>query len=416
MSKTLQKKFVVTAMIAVTVLLAVVLGAVNLFNALTQARQSDQLLTALAMQEGFGPVPRFDGEFDGQAPSFRREARGGFFREPLTEDSRMSALYFVVRLDSEDQVQSVDLRHISSVDEEEAAALALQAAADSRGYGRIGDLKYQFVEPADGCRACVFLDVSQQLRSVRRTAALSALAGVLAWGAMLVLVWALSRRAIRPIAENMQRQRQFVTDAGHELKTPLAIIQANVEAMELMGGESKYSRNIRSQVRRLSGLTQNLLTLARMDESSAPPQLEAVDLSALAISSLDMFRESAALKELAVEADIREGVMVQANRQQLGQLLSILLDNAVKYCPRGGRVALSLSQEDKAVLRLRNTVEQPVDTERIFDRFYRADSARTQQGGGYGIGLSAAEAIVRLHKGEIGAAMSGDEIEFTVRI
>lgn len=416
MSKTLQKKFVVTAMIAVTVLLAVVLGAVNLFNALTQARQSDRLLTALAMQEGFGPAPRFDGDFDGQEPPFRREARGGFFREPLTEDSRMSALYFVVRLDSEDRVQSVDLRRISSVDEEGAAALALQAAANSRGYGRIGDLKYQFVEPAEGCRACVFLDVSQQLRSVRRTAALSALAGVLAWGAMLVLVWALSRRAIRPIAENMQRQRQFVTDAGHELKTPLAIIQANVEAMELMGGESKYSRNIRSQVRRLSGLTQNLLTLARMDESSAPPQLETVDLSALAVSSLDMFRESAALKELTVAADIREGVTVQANRQQLGQLLSILLDNAVKYCPQGGRLALSLYREDRAVLRLRNTVEQTVDTERIFDRFYRADSARTQQGGGYGIGLSAAEAIVRLHKGEIGAAMDGGEIEFTVRI
>ena len=162
MSKTLQKKFVVTAMIAVTVLLAVVLGAVNLFNALTQARQSDRLLTALAMQEGFGPAPRFDGDFDGQEPPFRREERGGFFREPLTEDSRMSALYFVVRLDSENQVQSVDLRRISSVDEEGAAALALQAAADNRGYGRIGDLKYQFVEPAEGCRVCGSLFFAQR--------------------------------------------------------------------------------------------------------------------------------------------------------------------------------------------------------------------------------------------------------------
>ena len=419
MSKTLQKKFIVTAMIAVTVLLAVVLGAINLGNALSQARQSDRLLTSLAMQEGFGPVPRFDDfdDFDGEGFPGRRQNRGGFFRDPLNEDSRMSALYFVVRMDDEGQVLDVDLRNISSVTEEEAAELALRAvAADTRGYGRIGDLKYQFVEPAEGIRSCVFLDVSQQLRSVRRTAALSALAGVLAWGAMLALVWALSRRAIRPIAENMQRQRQFVTDAGHELKTPLAIIQANVEAMELTGGENKYSRNIRSQVQRLSGLTQNLLTLARMDESSAPLQLETVDLSALAASALDMFREPAALKELTVEAYIAEGVTLHANRQQMGQLLSILLDNAVKYCPAGGALRLSLRQEDKAVLRLRNTVEDTVDTERIFDRFYRADSARSQKGGGFGIGLSAAEAIVRLHKGEISASCENGEIEFTVRL
>lgn len=409
MTKALQKKFVVTAMIAVTLLLIAVLGAVNLVNALSQSRQSDRLLQSLAMQEGFGPTLRREEEPPGRP--------GGFFREPMTEDSRMAALYFVVRLDAEDQVLGVDLRRIASVDRAQAEALAVQAAAGGRGYGRIGDLKYQIVETADDCRSCIFLDVSQQHRSILRVAALSALAGLLAWAAMLLLVRALSRRAIRPIAENMERQRRFVTDAGHELKTPLAIIQANVDAMELTGGENKYSRNIRGQTERLSSLTQNLLTLARMDESSAPPELTELSLSELAAESLEMFREGAALKTIAVETEIADDVHVRGDRQQLQQLLSILLDNAVKYCPEGGRLSLGLRQEAGAVLRIANSLgdERP-DTEHIFDRFYRADSARSQKGGGYGIGLSAAQAIVRLHRGEIGAACEDDEIVFTVKL
>ena len=329
----------------------------------------------------------------------------------------MSALYFVVRLDSEDQVQSVDLRRISSVDKEEAEALATQAMENSRGYGRIGEMKYQLVETAADCQSLIFLDIGMQQRSVLRTAVLSVMAGILAWCAMLVLVWALSRRAIRPIAENMERQRQFVTDAGHELKTPLAIILANTEAMELTGGETRYSRNIRSQVTRLSGLTQNLLTLARIDESSVPPDLTELPFSQLALESLEMFREPASLKNIRMEEQIPEGLCLRADRQQMSQLLSILLDNAVKYCPEGGRIALELRQEDKLVLRLRNTAPaEKVDVERIFDRFYRADSSRSRKSGGYGIGLSAAQAIVQLYKGQIQAAYEGDDIVFTVKL
>ena len=408
MIQTLQKKFIVTAMIAVTVLLALLLGGLNLANALTQLHQSDRMLQSLAMQEGFGPSPRFDGDFPG---------RPGLFREDLNEDSRMSALYFVVRLDSEGQVQNVDLRHIASVDKEEAEALATQAMENSRGYGRIGEMKYQLVETAADCQSLIFLDIGMQQRSVLRTAVLSVMAGILAWCAMLVLVWALSRRAIRPIAENMERQRQFVTDAGHELKTPLAIILANTEAMELTGGETRYSRNIRSQVTRLSGLTQNLLTLARIDESSVPPDLTELPFSQLALESLEMFREPASLKNIRMEEEIPEGLCLRANRQQMSQLLSILLDNAVKYCPEGGRIALELRQEDKLVLRLRNTAPaEKVDVERIFDRFYRADSSRSRKSGGYGIGLSAAQAIVQLYKGQLRAAYEGDDIVFTVKL
>ena len=130
-----------------------------------------------------------------------------------------------------------------------------------------------------------------------------------------------------------------------------------------------------------------------------------------------MFRAPAELKGIAVDSELAPGVAVQASRAQIAQLLSTLLDNAVKYCPEGGRVAMRLQRGDRAVLTLANTVSAPVDTARIFDRFYRADAARSQKAGGFGIGLSAAEAIVRLYKGSISARMDGeDTVVFTVKL
>ena len=262
----------------------------------------------------------------------------------------------------------------------------------------------------------VFLDVSSQRFDLLRVAALSGLLGLAAWIAMLALVAALSRRAIRPIAENIERQRRFVTDAGHELKTPLAIILANLDAMELTGQESKYSRNIRSQASRLSTLMQNLLTLARIDENAALPDAAPLSLTELCRESAEMFRAPAELRRLTLSADIAEGVSVNGSRAMLQQLLSTLLDNAVKYSPEGGEIGVRLRQEDRVVLRVSNDVgEERPDITRLFDRFYRSDSSRSQKGG-FGIGLSAAQAIVRQHKGEIEAHYEGDTIVFTVRL
>lgn len=416
MIRTLQRKFTVTAMIAVTVLLVMLLGGINLFNALSVSRDSDELLLQLSSWEDFGPAPDFD---SGMEPDFgrREQPRDGFFGRSPNENDRISALTFSVRFDSEGTLLGVNLDNIASLTEEEAEALGREALESGETEGRIGARKFRVVNPAPDCRTVVFLDTSREQHELLRIGAFSALGGLAAWLAMLVLVRFLSRLAIRPVAENMQRQRQFVTDAGHELKTPLAIIQANTEALELTSGESKYSKNIRVQVARLTDLTRNLLSLARFDENSAAPVLGELDLSALAAESLESFRAPAEQRSLRLTADIVPGVTVQGDREQMKQLLSILLDNAVKYCAPDGEIALTLRREDRAVLRLANTVaEQSADPARLFDRFYRADASRSRETGGYGIGLSAAQAIVRLHKGSIEAAYEGDAMVFTVRL
>ena len=253
MIRALQKKFVVTAMIAVSVLLLVVLGALNVFNAVSNARQTEYLLDDLGRQGAFFPrtedrtvqppaaagtdsSPGFGAPPGGGEPeSFERGRRRGFLDEPMDDNMRMSALYFVADLDSQCRVLSTDVSHIASVTEEEAAELALGLDVE-QATGTAGSFRYKIFPRPDGGYRVVFLDSAVRRNAVMRVALLSLLLGSVSWLLMLALVIALSRRAIRPIAENMERQRQFVTDAGHELKTPVAIILANVDAMEMRGG------------------------------------------------------------------------------------------------------------------------------------------------------------------------------------
>ena len=415
MIRTLQKKFTVTAMIAVTVLLVLLLGSINLFNVLSVNRESEELLSNLAALEDFGPAP-MEGIPGGPGPGGMGEGKGLFRRDPDAGD-RLSALTFSVRFNAEGALSGMDLSRIAGLSEEEAETLARQALDSGNSSGRIGTLRYQVVSPAQDWKTVVFLDLSRQSRELLRVGALSALGGAAAWLAMLLLVRALSKKTIRPIAENMERQRRFVTDAGHELKTPLAIIRANAEALELTGGESKYSRNIISQVKRLSELMQNLLTLARYDETSAPADRRELSLSALTEEAWESFRAPAELKRLRLKAEIAGELRVPGSEQQLRQLLSILLDNAVKYCPEDGELSLELRREDQALLRIANTVtERTADPERLFDRFYRTDESRSRETGGSGIGLSAAQAIVQLHKGSLSAAYEENRIVFTLRL
>lgn len=276
-----------------------------------------------------------------------------------------------------------------------------------------------------GWREVLPQDMQEDIQATARHRILSMLAlsagGVaLCWLGMLALVRVLARKAIEPVAVSMEKQRQFVTNAGHELKTPLAIILANTEAMELYQGESKWSRNIRAQTVRLSQLTQTLLTLARMEEGADLPPAETVDLSQLAEQALSAFHEAAALQNLTLRGEIAPGVTVPACREHLEQLLSILLDNGVKYTEPGGRVDLALEDtRGSACLRVKNSparLEEGADPDRFFERFYRGDPAHSQKTGGCGIGLAAAQAIVTAWKGTISAAREGeDTVVFTVR-
>ncbi len=432
MIQTLKRKFIRAAMIAVTVLLVVILGGLNLVNAWSNRQESLRLLENLIQLETTQsprdfpggeepPIPPEGenglGKQEGDRP-FRGEGRG-FLMGPLTENDRLSAVFFTVRV-KDGAVTGADLSRISTVTESEAAALALAAAAEGAAEGQSDSYRWAAAPNAQGETVYVFLEVSNRRNAVLRVAALSALAGLAGWFLMLGLVVVLAKRTIAPIAENMDRQRQFVTDAGHELKTPLAIIQANTEAMELIQGENKWSRNIKAQTVRLTELTRNLLTLARAEELPTQGSFAPVDLSALTAKTVQMFQMPMEQKGLTLEAETDAGISVRGQEAQLASLCSILFDNAVKYATEGSALTLRLRAEEKTcTLRLENRCDKLPDCppERLFDRFYRADAARNQSSGGFGIGLSAAQVIVLQHRGRLEAEYPAeDRIAFTVTL
>lgn len=413
MIKTLQKKFVVTAMIAVSVLLIALLGALNIGNAIISSRQTDALLSSLLTSEiPHSPEP---------LQSKPGKHRDNLFDPPLTEDSRLSARYFMVMLDTQGEILQVETSRIASVSAQEAREMAQQAYRTGKSEGLLGTFLYRSAT-AYGMQnpVYVFLDVSSQTYAVIRVLLLSVMIGLICWGLMLLLVILLSKKALRPIAANMERQRQFVTDAGHEIKTPLSIILANTEAMELFSGQTKWSRNIREQTVRLNGLMQDLLSLSKIDERSFDQTRTLLNASQLLEETVEMFRQSMELRNVTLTKQIVPDVTVSANQELLTRLFSILMDNASKYTSENGTVTVSLSGSGNAMhLTVQNDCDELPDCppDKLFDRFYRADAARTQSGGGYGIGLSAAQSIAEVHNGTITAQYTGEHtIAFTVRI
>lgn len=250
-------------------------------------------------------------------------------------------------------------------------------------------------------------------------AVLSLLAGAACWIAALLVVMLLSKRAISPIAESMKRQKQFITDAGHEIKTPLAIIRANADALELHKGESRWSRNIQRQTERMDELMKRLLTLARLDEGGAAAPVETeFSVSGLIEEAAAQFREPAEAAGLGLSSDIAPDLLMRGVPEAVTELAGILLDNAVKYSETGSRISLSLRREGgNIMLRVRNRCsEPPSEPERLFDRFYRGDAARTQSTGGSGLGLSIARALAESLDAELTVQrLDETDLEFAVK-
>ena len=433
MVKQLQKKFIISAMLAVTILLVVLIGGINVFNYLTTSGDNDRLMEMLCYSfetstkwnadttdntqppqsingtqqnttgvSGNQNNPDFPPQDNGTKPPDDKK-NNGFGRHD--KNAVDSARYAAVAIDKNGNIIRTDVTHISSLTEDEATAITEALKNTAAGTGTYSGFQYRISETkrAEG-KVIILLDNGMQISSFFTVLFISVGAGIFGWLMMLLLVILLSRKTIAPVARSIEKQKQFVTNAGHEIKTPLAIILANTDAMELHNGENKWSKNIRAQTLRLSGLMQNLLMLAKMDESSTKLPMCEFDISSAAEDTVGAFIEPAALKGIMIEQNIKKGIRLSGNRDSIVQLMTVLLDNAVKYTESGGVIRAELYGNEKNItLSIANTCE-PIDhPEKLFDRFYRGDSARTQKNGGYGIGLSVAQAIAERHKGSITA-------------
>uniref|UniRef100_A0A7U3YHW4 histidine kinase n=1 Tax=Geobacillus sp. (strain Y4.1MC1) TaxID=581103 RepID=A0A7U3YHW4_GEOS0 len=251
-------------------------------------------------------------------------------------------------------------------------------------------------------------------------------------GIAVLLSYFMSKRALVPIQEAYHRQRQFVADASHELRTPLSVILSSVEALEM---EEELTKNeltqklldrLREEIKRMTKLMNDLLTLARADSAHASLQLvkETFDFRPHAERTLRLLEELASKKNIRMHFHSPESVIIAADADKLTQLLYILLDNAIKYTPDGGEVTLSIDiapfkQQRILTISVKDTGIgiPPESLDRIFDRFYRVDKARSRQQGGHGLGLSIAKWIVDAHGGTIHVQSEvGKGSEFIVKI
>ena len=265
------------------------------------------------------------------------------------------------------------------------------------------------------------MDTSEQRENFRVVLFVSTAIAILCWLVLLVIVILLSGKVIRPVLMGIEKQKQFITNAGHEMKTPLAIIQSNNETMMLIHGENKYNAHIRTQTKRLNGLMSNLLTLAKLDEE-IPFSTELTNVNELVQELLPFYCEESLTRNIHFDINIEPDIVIQTHKDSFRQMLMILLDNAIKYTPGNGKIHVSIAKSGKHILIIEENTCDPSlepDVERLFERFYRGDAARTQtkDTSGYGIGLSAARAICENFGGKLTAEYTSNEsICFTAKL
>ena len=381
MLKRMSRRFIGAAMAAITAVVLVLLCCLNLWNYRGVADQLDSTLDLLAAADGSWP------DFALQQPA---PPRGG---GPFSGEMPYMIRFFTVHYD--------------------AGALA---GGRTRGFYK----GYRYLVRGDGgAKSVIFLNAERELGAVRSLLATTAAVAALCLAAVFILVLLLARRAVKPYMRNLEMQKQFITNAGHELKTPLTAISTSADVLALDLGDDEWVRNIQTQSARLSKLVAGLVTLSRLDEEDPLPEKTRFSLSDALWEAADPFAPLIKAGGKSYSQRIEDGLTVTGDRAAVQQVVSILLDNAVKYSPEGGEISLRAFRSGRrAVIEVYNTCEglDETDLERLFDRFYRADKSRSGAVKGSGIGFSIAKAAVEAHGGRIRAEKSAHGIMFQVTL
>lgn len=415
MIRQLQLKIIAVSMGVLLAIVGVIMVTLNLYMSHTSTKQTEGVLRFIADVDGALPQPERQPMPLGEAS---REP-GELQVPPDTMQSRSFGRFFYAKLDEDSRVTDIWLDLMFDYTQEEAEEYISAVLAQGLTQGGIDNLQY-LIEEKDYGRIIVFAERGMEVRLLDQLVRISAWVAGISCAVLLVLVLLLSGWIVRPVQRNFERQRQFVSDAGHELKTPLTIVSANVDVLSEEIGESPWMDSIKSQLNRMRILITDLLTLARTDEGKSQFIMADCDLSKLTRNTLLEYEVLAFESGKELGYDIQEGIHTQADSFRVKQVVTILLDNAIKHSPEGAGINVSLKRESsRVILKVFNTGSGISDEERdkIFERFYRSDASRSRETGGYGLGLAIAKGIVSAHKGRI--TVEGEEgqwICFTISL
>lgn len=394
MIKKLRLKFILLSMSAFLLVLVVIIACINIVNFNAVLREADELLAVLSENKGMFPGEPGNKEEHlppGMSPEIPYETR--YFSVIL--DARTGALI------------QADTSRIVSVDTSEAIAYARAAMDKGNARGFSGSFRYA-IRTENALVRITFLDCGRRLDAFGSFLLASVGISLIGYVLVFILIAFFSRRVIRPISESFEKQKRFITDAGHEIKTPLTIISADTDVLEMEAGENEWLEDIRKQTKRLAALTNELVMLSRMEETETSLQMIDFSFSDAVSEAAMSFQALAQTQEKVFQCRIQPLLTLRGDEKAIQQLVSILLDNALKYSPANGTVSLTAEKQNRSLrLAVYNTTEAFLPKESLpllFDRFYRTDPSRNSQTGGYGIGLSVAKAIVTAHNGKIQAA------------
>lgn len=401
MIKKLKIKFILIGNAAIFLVVLLLLTGVNMMNYKSMKANADEILKFIVANDGNMPSLENSSDYN------------DFFKETI-----FATRYFIVEVNKETNEKIIDLEHIESVHKIDALDYMNQANKNKCSKGFIDSYRYLIVEDEEEI-SYLFLNCEKEIASHKVFLYYSILSGILSLIISSFIIVFFSGMATKPTIESDLKQKQFITNAGHELKTPLSVISANAEILEMEIGENEWIDSINSQVIKLNQLTKDLILLSRMTESSMKIIFNQFNMSESLYDTISSFYPLLENHKFTLTSNIEENIIFNGSEELIRQMFSLLIDNSIKYTD-DNHISIMLKKENKNIVFTISNKSNHFELgkhDELFERFYRPDQSRNSDAGGSGIGLSIVKSIVETHKGKINVeCLKGNILEFKITL
>ena len=389
MIRKLRIKFIAISMTSTIIVLFLILGSINLLNYREMSHNADTILDFLKENDVELPENLYKSQ--------HKKTNG------ISPETSFESRYFSVFLSNNRQRCEADTDNISAIDEETAIKYAQKINRSNKNCGFISKYRYMKENTSNEVKI-YFLDCTKSMMSFQTFLVTSFFVSIFGVSTVFILVVLLSKRAIEPVTESYEKQKRFITDAGHEIKTPLTIIDADTSILEMEYGENEWLDDIQVQTKRLAGLTNDLIYLSRMEEKQTKTTMIEFPFSEVISEEAQSFQGLAKVKGKNFMVDIEPMLSLKGDEKTIRQLISILLDNAIKFTPAGGTIRFSVEKLGPEVeISIWNSGQgiSPEALPYVFQRFYKEDRSRGLHARGAGLGLNICKVLVNLSGGQI---------------